>query len=629
MAYTPPAGSAVTLGFAVAYTPPAGASVPLNFTDSTSAADITAQIAATLASLQSNLAGWSGQNYTAAIAATLADASGNIAGVYDVNVWRGKWIAPSIPWGEGSRNHRLIDGGWKDGTKLLPLRRIAWKPNQPVARQSGSGWNQVPEMRHTLRAPWNPCAPASAAVGMDYRYPASKRQARRLPWGAPSPKPIESSLPYRHPPTKRIARRLPWGEGQPRSAEWLLANRTPRQLRDQRRLPWGEGNPPPWTVVIEFPPPPPPPTPPFAQHGNLALLDFRCPMPGHANLNFTNAPCEGARRSVIVINTASMIRLSDSMPIPITSLSLSHDIDSWSWDVQASIADRATLALVAPGAGGPVEVQIGINNYQFTAIIESWGESRAFGNAGYTVSGRSRSALLAAPYSPLKSRLEASARTANQLADDELINTGWTLVWDAPDWLVPAGVYSYQGKTLMDSILAVAQAAGLVVQPDPVEKIIRVCPRYPVSPWAWDAATPDAVIYDYHVISASARWSPKPEYNGVYVSGQNAGVVVYGKRAGTAGEVVAPMVVDALITEVAAGQERARNILADTGKISMVTLSMPVYYTAPGLILPGKLVEVRDTTETWRGMVISVGVDIQNNGGELTATQMLEIERHY
>lgn len=624
MPYTPPNGNAASLDFTGAYTPPSGSAVLLTLGDITS--NVTGEISATLASLIPDIYGTSAPNYTAAMEATLNGLSSGMAGYYDVHVWRGKSNLTRCGWDGVTAKPRGLSGQWKVGNKNPSQPRAIWKPSHANARGMGGGWGPIPTVRVHKDVPWERLNPAPRELSAGFNDPTAKPLATRHPWGTPPAKAPGLMLSYRHPPRKRLEPRFPWDTLAVKRAQWTLANRLPRQLRDQRRLPWNEGSPPPWIIRIEFPPVTPPAPRPPGQPGGLVLLDFRCPLPGGADLDFNTEPCP---RKTIVINTAAMIRLPDSMPIPLTGLSLTHDLDSWAIGLQAQVPDRATLDLIAPGPSGPVEVQIGINNYQFSAIIESWDESRAFGNTGYTVTGRSRSALLAAPYSTLKSRLESGARTANQLADDELLNTGWTLVWDAPDWLVPAGIYSYQGKTLMDSIITVAQAAGLVVQPDPVEKIIRVLPRYPVSPWGWDAATPDAVIHDYHIQSASVRWSPKPAYNGVYVSGQNAGVTVYGKRAGTAGDNVAPMVVDPLITEVAAGQERARNILSDTGKISLVSLTMPVYYTAPGLILPGKLVEVRDTTETWRGMVTGLSVDVQNSDGELTATQTLEIERHH
>ena len=54
-------------------------------------------------------------------------------------------------------------------------------------------------------------------------------------------------------------------------------------------------------------------------------------------------------------------------------------------------------------------------------------------------------------------------------------------------------------------------------------------------------------------------------------------------RAGTAGEVLAPIVVDRLITEAAATRQRGLAGLADTGRQIEVSLRLPVL-TATGVI---------------------------------------------
>lgn len=59
-------------------------------------------------------------------------------------------------------------------------------------------------------------------------------------------------------------------------------------------------------------------------------------------------------------------------------------------------------------------------------------------------------------------------------------------------------------------------------------------------------------------------------------------------RAGMAGEVLAPMIVDTLITEAAARQ-RGLAVLADTGRQIGVNLRMPVL-TSTGIIEPGSFV---------------------------------------
>jgi hypothetical protein len=62
----------------------------------------------------------------------------------------------------------------------------------------------------------------------------------------------------------------------------------------------------------------------------------------------------------------------------------------------------------------------------------------------------------------------------------------------------------------------------------------------------------------------------------VFVSGQEVGVLAQVSRAGTAGDVFAPMVVDALITQAAAARQRGIAVLADTGRQVELSLRLPV-----------------------------------------------------
>ena len=104
------------------------------------------------------------------------------------------------------------------------------------------------------------------------------------------------------------------------------------------------------------------------------------------------------------------------------------------------------------------------------------------------------------------------------------------------------------------------------------------------------------------VARESVRWLEKPAYNRVFVSGQEVGVLGQVTRAGTAGNVLAPMVVDALITEAPAARQRGIAILSDTGRQIEVSLRLPVL-AETGIIEPGAFVEYQDGSVTRLGLV--------------------------
>ncbi|MDO4769998.1 MAG: hypothetical protein Q4A11_06495 [Brachymonas sp.] len=151
---------------------------------------------------------------------------------------------------------------------------------------------------------------------------------------------------------------------------------------------------------------------------------------------------------------------------------------------------------------------------------------------------------------------------------------GWAVDCALTDWLVPAGVFAKQGPWI-EALNTIVGAAGGYLLPHPTEKILRERHRYPVAPWRWwNEVTPDFVLPVDVVARESLRWIDKPAYNRVFVAGQETGVLDQVTRTGTADDVLAPMVVDALITQAAAARQRGTAILSDTGRQIEVTLRL-------------------------------------------------------
>jgi len=319
------------------------------------------------------------------------------------------------------------------------------------------------------------------------------------------------------------------------------------------------------------------------------------------------------RRVYCVLHDVTLHRLPDGAEVPPFSLALSLEAGSWTWGFEALLPATA-LSLVEPNASGPVELLAEIDGTEFRVLAESLSRERSFGEASIRVTGRGRNAVLAAPYAPVMTFTNSQERTARQLLDDVLthdgtatgIPLGWSIEFGLTDWLVPAGVFSHQG-TRMEALRAIAEAAGGYVQPHRSERSLGIRHRYPFAPWEWDAVTPDIVLPTDVVVRESLRWEEKPAYNRVFVSGQSVGVLGQVTRAGTAGEVLAPMVVDPLVTEAAAARQRGLAILADTGRQIEVTLRLPVL-TETGIVEPGAFVAYRDGSATRLGLVRSTTV---------------------
>lgn len=316
------------------------------------------------------------------------------------------------------------------------------------------------------------------------------------------------------------------------------------------------------------------------------------------------------RRIYMVLNNASLRRVDGNIALPTFSMTLGLDADSWTWSFSASLPGRALSDLEPASSGAPVEVEALINGVAFRALVESIDRSREFGKSDLRITGRGKTALLDAPYSPIRNFTNTQARTAQQIMGDVLtfngVPLGWEVQWGLVDWLVPSGVFSHQGSYI-GALNKVAGAVGGYVQPHASTQTIKVLPRYPSAPWEWDSVVPDFELPADVTSRESLRWLEKPAYNRVFVSGQEVGVLGQVTRGGSAGDVLAPMVVDSLITQAAAARQRGIAVLADTGRQIEVSLRLPVLLDT-GIIAPGAFVAYWDGSITRRGLVRSTQV---------------------
>ena len=172
--------------------------------------------------------------------------------------------------------------------------------------------------------------------------------------------------------------------------------------------------------------------------------------------------------------------------------------------------------------------------------------------------------------------------------------------------------------------LAVAAAAGGYLLPHASAASFAVLPRYPVAPWDWAGVSPDVELPAAVVQREAIEWAQFPKYNRVYVAGANsAGRLVRVTRAGTAGDLPAQMVTDALITHVDAGRQRGLAVLARTGRWADVTLRLPVL-PETGVIRPGKFVRYVDGTTVRLGLARAVSVE----AGMTEVWQSLKVESY-
>lgn len=394
-----------------------------------------------------------------------------------------------------------------------------------------------------------------------------------------------------------------------------------------------DGVPPPPGITIYVPPVDPGQEPCYTP--NTALL-FSFPFDGLPGLvfqcgNYTpdTPPPDGevvvpVRKVYIVANNVFLKRVSDNAPVLALTMSLSLDVDSWSWGFSATLP-AVSQALVEPTTG-PIELEANVNGTAFRVLAENLSRERSFGQSTIRIAGRGKNAMLDAPYAPIQTFTNTGARTAQQLMDDVLtlngIPLGWTINWELEDWSVPATVFNHQGSYIT-ALVAIAKAAGGYLLPHPSTNSFKVKHLYPTVPWEWNTVTPNFTLPADVAVRESLQWREKAAYNRVFVSGQQQGILGQVTRAGTAGEVLAPMVVDQLITDTIAARQRGRAILSDTGRQIVTGLRLPVL-AETGIIQPGSFIRYEDGGITRLGLVRSTNVEV----GLPEVWQSLEVETH-
>lgn len=510
-------------------------------------------------------------------------------------------------------SHNPIRAPWGEALPVQSNVRLVAQAAAPYFHAQRFGWGVAAQLQHNVRVTWGSAGTheAIARVRWERANPFESikrivvRKARELlqqilhvDWGIADIKNGVTALAWSNAEWHQSAKRLNWRQRLPREVICRIRWRPGAQQVSGYTLPWTDEPPLPPGSTIVIPP----------------------------------------RDVYFMIPMLSIIRTSDSADLNAIDCSIRYDLNSYAWTFQAN-CPLASLALVDPNTrSDPELVQINVNGYLFNMIVEGYSDSRKFGGTGVQIIGRSRSALLGAPYAPRSTFTETSSKDASQLATDALDGTGWTLVWNAVDWLVPGSTFTYADKTPIEAVAQIVNAIGAVLYCDPETLTLTVQAMYETSPWHWSGATPYAEIPNAFWTNASGQWQGQgaPDYDGVIVSGQNGGVVGLVKLTGTAGANQLPPVNDSLIVHVDAGRERGRIELGKGLKrksetIQMPVLPAPVSPTNPGIVPPGSLLQVHEQDAvdgtpgpTWLGQVMSVQIDAQ----KAKVRQTNSVERH-
>ena len=571
-------------------------------------------------------------SFTIAIAGILPGLTGNVVAAFDPAVPEYSTRSPALAWSDGAPRGLRTASAWSDGDHVQATPATVWRDGDRVQATPATAWRDAAALAAVGATAWRDGAGLAGVAVTAWRDGAALDAIGATAWRDADDMRRSASTSWRDGASIGTDRRVAWRDGTPWLRARSLAWRTARAAIRADRLPWRDGlgvQSSGGSPIVVAPPEPPDPCyiPP---NGLEARLIFADPPSGTRLVFFcTRHPVDPTPETIvvpvrsvyIVLNTVTLIRIAGAVPLRAFQFSMTLDVDSWTWSWSATLAG-SDLALIDDD---PVtEVIASINGQQFRLLIESITRERTFGRNDLRVSGRGRNALLDVRADTFS---QASARTVAQLMDEALavngVGVGWTVDFDLEDWLVPGGLWSHQG-TPMSALRALAAAGGGYVQPHPTGEIVRVLPRYPVAPWNWLAeVTPDYELPAAATTREGIEWIKRPDYNRVFVTGTRNGVLGQITRTGTAGDELAPMVTDALITAAAAARQRGLSVLGDTGAQAIVSLRTLVF-PETGIITPGKFVRYVDGATTRLGIVRRTQVDTT----QPSVAQTLEVETH-
>lgn len=349
-------------------------------------------------------------------------------------------------------------------------------------------------------------------------------------------------------------------------------------------------------------------------------------LPCRLNLDFALRCCDDgpdvilAMRTYLMTATVILARERDGLEIPVLAAAVSLDAGTALWGVDVTLPEAALRDLSAREV-----MRLSINGHEVLWLAERWSRSRQFGGArAIRMTGRSVHAELDAPLWPAASGVVSAPTNARQLADQALEMSGYTVDWKLPDWLVPAGAWSWEQMTPLARVARLAEAAGGTVIGAPDTRQLLARPLYSAAPWAWGSAMPQLQLPEAVLETLSEDWDETPAIDSVIVTGERAGVIARVKRAGTAGANVGETIIDPLVTDAAAASARGLNAIAQSGRSCRVSISLPVF-SDTRLALPGDLVAVTGG-DPFRAMVRGVRISAERRGA-LVVRQTLDMER--
>ena len=372
------------------------------------------------------------------------------------------------------------------------------------------------------------------------------------------------------------------------------------------------------------------PQPELPEYFGSTDLNFICLChdvdPHNVVLNFGADDCIPAlpnRNGWYILNSLSVNRLDNGEKINVLDGNYSTDRSRWCWSYSLTVP-ASEIAKLEPIAGQPVILRIMVNGFEHYMMLENRSRSRRFAQETYSLSGRSQTALLDAPYAPTRSFLQENERTARQLCQAELdrVNSNIQLNWQLIDelsWILPINSLSYSNLTPIAAIKLIVESAGGFIYSEKNSNMLTIKPKYKKTFWDpiaiadYDRLIPMSLTKDQ-----STDYELYPDYNGITLSNDQTGLTGQVKRTGTSADTLLETVNSPLFTVESMGAF-GKAQLAKAGMVETHSLIMPISAEV-GECAPGELIAFN---AEWWGIDDSVSVSFTH----AVVNQTIKVER--
>ena len=372
------------------------------------------------------------------------------------------------------------------------------------------------------------------------------------------------------------------------------------------------------------------PKPELPEYVGSTDLNFICLChdvdPHNVVLNFGADDCIPAlpnRNGWYILNSLSVNRLDNGEKINVLDGNYSTDRSRWCWSYSLTVP-ASEIVKLEPIAGQPVILRLMVNGFEHHMMLENRSRSRRFAQETYSLSGRSQTALLDAPYASTRSFLQENERTARQLCQAELdrVNSNIQLNWQLIDelsWILPVNSLSYSNLTPIAAIKLIVESAGGFIYSEKNSNTLTIKPKYKKTFWDpiaivdYDRLIPMSLTKDQ-----STDYELYPDYNGITLSNDQTGLTGQVKRTGTSADILLETVNSPLFTVESMGAF-GKVQLAKAGMVETHSLVMPISAEV-GECAPGELTAFN---AEWWGINDGVSVSFTH----ALVNQTIKVER--